>query len=115
MTDEEYDVLMPIGDRFGVRLDNHENVVESMIEAKPDNLSVSEWIEREIPRRFRVAQDPPQWLQEEEWPEGNSGPMIFLGQIEIEPGRGLKVHDTTAFYLFYEETSGATEVVIQQA
>ena len=48
-------------------------------------------------------------------PEGKRGPLMFVGQIDIEPRGALNIHDSTVFYVFYEDQSGETEVVVQQA
>lgn len=114
MTEEQYEILMPLGDEFGVRLDNHEGVIDSITASTPPGVSLVEWVRSQIPLRFRVVGRPPRWLQEEEWPVGNEGPLLFIGQIDVEPASNLPIHDTTSFFVFYDQAVGESTVVTQQ-
>lgn len=67
------------------------------------------WLESEFRERFRYLKSPPEWIQAPAWPIGKNGPLFFLGQLDI---KGY-FHDDASAYVFYDESSGLCETIVQ--
>lgn len=67
------------------------------------------WLRNKILETFRYIKHSPRWLQAPSWPISDSGPMVFLGQIDIDH----YFHDTAAAYLFHDPATGEIRSVIQ--
>ena len=70
-----------------------------------------EWLRSELLAAFRYVENPPSWIQSPEWPIGADGPLVFLGQLEIEK----YFHDAAAAYVFHDPKSGECTTVVQVA
>ena len=69
------------------------------------------WLKVRVREDFRYVKNPPEWIQSPAWPVGRDGPMIFMGQIEVEDF----FHDEAAIYIFYDPATGCCESIIQVA
>lgn len=67
------------------------------------------WLSAELKKHFRYMKKPLRWIQGPNWPHGKTGPMVFMGQLEIEN----YFHDAASVYVFYDESTGETETLIQ--
>jgi hypothetical protein len=68
------------------------------------------WLKHEFRERFRyVPENPPEWIQEPCWPINENGPMVLLGQLDINH----YFHDDARVYVFYDPKTGAFENVLQ--
>lgn len=88
--------------------------LSSLLATAPAHLSGSKrrvWLKQQILDKFRYLKRPPKWLQEPAWPISEAGPLIFLGQLNIDG----YFHDNTAVYVFLDPQSGAHQVVTQSA
>ena len=85
---------------------------EKIIEKFDDKDDCLDYIRANVGSWFRTLTKVPDWIQSEDWQFVNGEPMIFVGQINIEPYPRL-FHDQAAFYLFWDAKTGLTEVVIQ--
>lgn len=68
-----------------------------------------DWLADQFLRLFRYADIPPEWLQNPEWPIGEKGPLVFLGQMPVQDYWDSR----TVVYVFYEESTKKCETVIQ--
>jgi hypothetical protein len=68
-----------------------------------------EWLSEELLRRFRYIAEPPQWIQSPAWPIGPNGPLVFLGQLDVND----YFHDSAAVFVFHDPGTGTCETVIQ--
>jgi len=58
---------------------------------------------------FRCLGEPPEWIQEPDWPINENGPLVFLGQLSVLN----YFHDESAAYVFHDPTTGGCETIIQ--
>lgn len=73
---------------------------------------LKQWLQAEIPKRFRCLNSPPDWIQDPPvWPMSDDSPLFFLGQMDIEG----YFHDVAAAYIFHNKKSGYCETIIQIA
>jgi hypothetical protein len=70
-----------------------------------------QWLRGELRRAFRCVGQPPEWIQNPEWPIGPNGPLVFLGQLEVRK----YFHDVGAAYVFHDPKSGECTTVLQVA
>jgi len=70
-----------------------------------------DWLRQQFLERFRCAGKPPKWIQNPDWPIGDSGPLVFMGQVQIPN----YFHDEAAAYVFHDPATGRCETVIQVA
>ncbi len=70
-----------------------------------------QWIYNQLLERFQCVQEPPHWIQSPEWPIKENGPLVFLGQVNVEG----YFHDDAAAYVFYDATNGACDTILQVA
>jgi hypothetical protein len=68
-----------------------------------------EWLSQKLLERFKCVDKPPRWIQSPCWPIGEDGPMVFLGQMEIEH----YFHDLATAYVFHDPSTGRCETIIQ--
>jgi hypothetical protein len=68
-----------------------------------------EWLRAEFLERFRYVTEPPDWIHSPEWPIGENGPLVFLGQLDINH----YFHDAATAYVFHDPVSGTCETVLQ--
>lgn len=115
--DDVYGLAMAVADRFGVRADNHEDILGSVLEEYPGDLSkVEDWLSEKIPSLFPALGDRPTWTQEEEWPVSPDGaPLMFVGQLNVPSGSLPPFHDDIDLFVFIDPVSGEPEIVLQEA
>lgn len=68
-----------------------------------------EWLQQRLLERFRYAHQPPRWLQSPQWPIGEHGPLVFLGQMPVKD----HFHDEAAVYVFHDPATGECRSVLQ--
>ena len=73
--------------------------------------SLQAWLREELLRAFRFVNEPPDWIQNPEWPIGTAGPLVFLGQVSVEK----YFHDIAAVYVFHDPSTGECTTVVQVA
>lgn len=89
-----------------------EEFLNSIIKASPTNLSKDKrikWCKNRILELFKYVNNPPEWLQNPEWPIVEGQPLIFIKQSH-------KVDDYTTNsikYIFYNQNT-KEEVVVEQ-
>ncbi len=69
------------------------------------------WVQDQLLERFRYVNEPPNWIQSEDWPINENGPLVFLGEMEVEN----YFHDDARVYVFYDEASATCETILQVA
>jgi hypothetical protein len=72
---------------------------------------LKKWLHGRLKELFRYQKQPPNWIQNPEWPINENGPMYFLGEIRIDDPELF--HDRAAAFLFLDRKTGVTETVIQ--
>ncbi|MDP1798991.1 MAG: hypothetical protein Q8K78_15970 [Planctomycetaceae bacterium] len=114
--DDVFDDVLEIVSRAGGRISGDiEPFLADQIAAIPGTKrEVVSAIQAKISEWFRCATDPPNWIQEAEWPTYNGKPMVFVGQIIVAPTSRL-FHDDAGAYVFIDPDSGVTTTVIQVA
>ena len=70
---------------------------------------LKQWIHDQLLDRFRYVKEPPHWIQSPDWPIKENGPLVFLGQVDVED----YFHDDAAAYVFYDATNGAFDTILQ--
>src|SRR5262249_1295384 len=68
-----------------------------------------EWLRNEFLRRFRYVAEPPDWIHSPAWPIGKNGPLVFLGQLDVN----RYFHDAATVYIFHDPVSGSCESILQ--
>lgn len=86
-------------------------LVESFVGTEAELLA---YAEVNMATWFRCLDAKPCWIQEAEWPFANGKPMVFVGQLDIQPDKS-GLHDHSAFFVFWDCDSGDTKVIIQVA
>lgn len=61
---------------------------------------------------YRCLGDPPDWIQDPDWPWADGRPMVFVGSIDAPAGT---FHDDARFFVFWSPEVGTRECVIQVA
>ena len=69
------------------------------------------WVRDQLLERFHYVNEPPNWIQGADWPITESGPLVFLGEVEA----GNYFHDEARAYVFYDEAGATCETVLQVA
>ena len=95
------------------------NILESdyfLKEVLPDAVDRSgeelkQWVQDQLSERFRYANEPPNWIQNQDWPINENGPLVFLAEVEV----GNYFHDDARAYVFYDEASITCETILQIA
>jgi hypothetical protein len=67
------------------------------------------WLSEKLLERFRCVDKPPEWIQSPCWPIGNDGPMVFLGQMDVNN----YFHDLATAYVFHDPSTGECKTIIQ--
>ena len=67
-------------------------------------------LEKKLNASFVSVNSPPVWIQNPDWQFEADEPMIFVGQIEVEP---TSIVGDKCFYLFSGKKTGNVRVVIQ--
>ena len=78
---------------------------------KRSGVELREWLKERLLKEFRFASQPPEWIQNPEWPIVEGRPLVFLGQLEVEG----YFHDEAAVYVFHDPETGECQTVIQVA
>ena len=83
-----------------------------LAEAPPDATPKErqKWLRQRLQEKFRCAHRPPRWLQSPQWPIGEHGPLVFLGQLAVKD-----FHDEAAVYVFHDPATGECRSVLQVA
>lgn len=68
-----------------------------------------QWLSEKLLERFRCVGEPPEWIQSPCWPIGKDGPMVFLGQMDVNN----YFHDLATAYVFHDPSTGECETIIQ--
>ncbi len=74
------------------------------------------WLDGEAEKRFLVFKTRPKWLQNPEWPLGKSGPMVFVGQLNLPRGEvyaGVMQNHDASYYVFVDRETGQTVTIVQ--
>lgn len=114
--DEIYDDVLEIVSRSGARISGD---VEPFLEQQILGIAGSKdtvlgAVAVKAPEWFRSIGNPPEWIQEAEWPTHDGKPMVFIGQISIPPTSGV-FHDEGTILVFIDAESGVTTNIIQVA
>jgi len=72
---------------------------------------LKQWIHDQLLERFQYVKEPPNWIQNPDWPINENGPLVFLGEVDVED----YFHDDAAAYVFYDATNGSCETILQVA
>ncbi len=85
----------------------HRTVVE---EFEGELCDFVDWYRGRMQIEYKFLSIKPVWIQNPEWPFLNGHPMVFVGQIDVDPGL---FHDSASFYIFYSPINGEKNVIIQ--
>ena len=70
---------------------------------------LKDWLRSEFLERFKYDTKPPRWIQNPNWPIGENGPLVFLGQIKVLN----HFHDEAAVYVFHDSKTGEFHNIYQ--
>ena len=104
-----FDLILDVAPKW---VDPDQKYVNETILPKAGDRSGKElrsWLTDELKKHYRFVKKPPVWIQGAHWPQGGEGPMVFLGQLDIED----YFHDNSSVYVFIDESSGQTQTLIQ--
>ena len=107
---KEYDLILSSQPKW---LDADAKYLSSLLASAPP-LTQKErkvWLRQRLFELFRYVKHPPRWLQSPSWPIGDSGPLVFLGQFNIDD----YFHDTATAYVFHDPATGECKSVVQVA
>jgi hypothetical protein len=90
---------------------NHKFVMETIM---PDargrkGNELRNWLTEQIEQKYRFVSEPPQWIQSPSWPHGEQGPLVFLGQVDVNN----YFHDAASVYVFHDPATGACTSLVQ--
>ena len=107
---DEYNLLLLAQPSW---LDADSRYLAELLAKAPQGLGEKrkEWLQKKILEVFRFVRQPPEWLQSPSWPIGKSGPLVFLGQFDLDG----YFHDTATVYVFHDPATGVCETLIQVA
>ena len=110
--DELFDDVLEIVSHLGAAITHQlepflSAQVESIQGSRADVLTA---VAELAPTWFRSVENPPEWIQEAEWPVEDGIPMVFLGQVPISRSAGL-FHDDAAVFVFIGPNTGVTSLV----
>lgn len=106
---ELYDVILKAQPRWlDVQADWLKKNVLSSAEGRKGK-ELQSWLRTRLLELFKYRQKPPKWIQSPNWPIGENGPLVFLGQMRIPD----YFHDEATAYLFHDPTTGRCETLIQ--
>jgi hypothetical protein len=106
---ELYDIILKAQPRWlDVRADwLKKNVLSAAEGGKGKELR--DWLRARLLELFKYREKPPKWIQSPDWPIGDNGPFVFLGQMKILD----YFHDVAGAYVFHDPATGRCETVIQ--
>ena len=108
----EYNLILSAQPKW---LDADAKYLSSLLASAPPSLQKKEerkaWLRQRLLELFRYVKHPPRWLQSPAWPISDSGPLVFLGQFNIDD----YFHDTAAVYVFHDPATGECKSVVQVA
>ena len=104
-----YNLILSAQPRWlGVSIDwLKQNVLSAAGDRKKKELR--DWLRQRLLELFKYRDKPPKWIQSPNWPIGENGPLVFLGQMRISN----YFHDEAAAYVFHDPKTGRCETVIQ--
>ena len=104
-----YDVILKAQPRWlDVRSDWLKKNVLSAAEGRKGK-ELRDWLRARLLELFKYREKPPKWIQSPNWPIGENGPLVFLGQMKVPD----YFHDEAGAYVFHDPTTGRCETVIQ--
>ncbi len=93
---ELYDIILKAQPRWlDVRTDWLKKNVLSATEGRKGK-ELRDWLRARLLELFKYREKPPKWIQSANWPVGENGPLVFLGQLKIPD----YFHDEAAAYVF---------------
>jgi hypothetical protein len=106
---ELYDTILEAQPRWlGVPVEwVHKNLLPKAGERTGKELR--DWLRGRFLELFTFCGKPPKWIQGPNWPIGENGPLVFLGQLKIPD----YFHDEAAAYVFHDPKTGRCETVVQ--
>ncbi len=107
--DELFDVIPRYGARPDVPIAAEEFFTE-LAARFDDRARLRHYLEANAAAWFRWLREPPDWIQDPDWPWAGGRPMVFVGSIDAPPGT---FHDDGRFNLFWSPEIGITQCVIQ--
>lgn len=106
---ELYDVILDAQPRWlNVPADWLKQNVLAAAEGR-EGKELRDWLRKRLLELFRYRDKPPKWIQSPQWPIGENGPLVFLGQLRIPD----YFHDEAAAFVFHDPETGCCETVIQ--
>jgi hypothetical protein len=72
-------------------------------------LELRMWLTEQLLEKYRYVSKPPEWVQDPCWPHGATGPLVFLGQLEVAG----YFHDFGTVYVFHDPATGECQTIIQ--
>jgi hypothetical protein len=106
---ELYDIILKAQPRWlDVQSDWLKKNVLSAAEGRKGK-ELRDWLRARLLEMFKYREKPPKWIQSPNWPIGENGPLVFLGQMKIPD----YFHDEAAAYVFHDPATGRCETVIQ--
>ena len=109
---EDYRLLLSAQPKW---LDVDVAFLQKLLAEAPTDATTSktrkEWLRGQLLERFCCAHRPPHWLQSPQWPVGEHGPLVFLGQLAVKD----YFHDEAAVYVFHDPATGECLSVLQVA
>jgi hypothetical protein len=106
---ERYGLLLRVQPDW---LDVDLNWLEQYVVPQAGGLAGAEleaWLRNRLLELFRCIGEPPEWIQDADWPINENGPLVFLGQLSVLN----YFQDEAAAYVFHDPTTGACETIIQ--
>lgn len=93
------------------RAPDHRYVAEQIMPEADDRgcRELRVWLSKRLLERFQCADKPPEWIQSPSWPVNENGPLVFLGQMDINN----YFHGLATAYVFHDPVSVETQTVIQ--
>jgi hypothetical protein len=70
---------------------------------------LQDWLREQLLALFKYRDKPPKWIQSPNWPIGENGPLVFIGQLRVPN----YFHDEASAYIFHDAKTGRCETVIQ--
>jgi hypothetical protein len=112
--DEMYEELLHILSEVGADINDESEqfllrFLENFQGSKDDFLR---FVEDNLYKWFKFIKYKPDWIQNAEWQFNNGKPMIFVGQVEVEPNNEY-FHDEASFYFFWDSETGDVKNIIQ--
>ena len=113
--DEMIPDLFDIIPRFGARPDvpiEAEEFFTALVARFDSREECRKHLEQNAGKWYRSLEEPPDWIQDPDWPWFKGRPMVFVGAIDAPRGT---FHDDARFYVFWSPEVGVTDCIIQVA